>query len=164
MTKTTSGVKAVFRTNGIQDVLDDIGATHFNWIQICVKDDHPPLDSGGKAVTVPYIDPYPGGYALESKPGFYYWNDGLCYYWDMKNVITKGIGCYDISCTLHNNITCTELLFQDTPYIKPNSEIKFKTWLVAVDSDLRLSYVFAGFKWGVKKDANDTVVDLSVVL
>lgn len=148
--KTSIGVKARFDTLDLQTALDDIGACYFNWIQICTKDTHPPLDTNDKTVKIPYLDPYPGGYALQSFPKFYYWNDGLGYYWDMRKIPTTGNGYYDITCTYQYNTTTTSLLFKDEPSLQDNGEIQFKTWLVAADANFNPTDVFVGFGWGVK--------------
>ncbi len=173
VSKTSGGVKACFSMLDIQSTLEDIGASYFNWIQTCTKDSHPPFDIHNQQIKTPYLDPYPGGYALQSQPDFYYWNDGLQYYWDMRNIRTDGRGCYDVSCTLKNNLTDTSLLFQDKPNVgeaslrsgipfAPTSvgEVEFKTYLVAVDADFRLIHVFVDFSWGVKKTSEGTKVTL----
>lgn len=121
-------------------------------------------------IKTPYLDPYPDGYALQSQPDFYYWNDGLQYYWDMRNIRTDGRGCYDVSCTLKNNLTDTSLLFQDEPNVggSPRSseapfaptEVEFKTYLVAIDAKFRHIHVFVDFSWGVKRTSDGTKVVL----
>jgi len=162
VSRTKLGVKAQFNTLDIQATLEDIGASYLNWVQICVKNSSPPLDLYDKPVKIPYIDPYPEGYALD--PKFYYWNDGLGYYWDIRNIATEGNGYYDISRTLKNNLTDTALLFRDESHSTAEN-IEFKTWLVALDADHRLKEVFNGFMWSVKNSqvtidiCRDTVHD-----
>ena len=89
ISKLEDGMSAKFTTNGnMDDVLKSIGAYKFNWYQICKKDTHPPFDLNGQQVNVPYIDPYPCGFALEKNKNFIYWNDGYPWYWDVSSVKT----------------------------------------------------------------------------
>jgi hypothetical protein len=111
-------------------------------------------------IKTPYLDPYPDGYALQSQPDFYYWNDGLQYYWDMRNIRTDGRGCYDVNCTLKNNLTDTSLLFQDEPNVggsPRSSEAPFVSDInikkdsqetrTCIDFLLYTGYLFGYYRW-----------------
>jgi hypothetical protein len=125
-----------------------------NWFQVCIEDSHPPLDIAKRVVSVPYIDPIPGGFALEDAPDYTYYSDNTPWYWDTEtiNVTTKGE--YNPANTLTSNSDGTRLYFIDMPEIKPNSSIKFKTWLVALNQDNTFKCAIGGFQWGMCKDCD----------
>lgn len=142
--------------DSINNTLEYIGAHKFNWFQICCKDNHPPFDLSGNQVNVPYIDPYPCGYALEGNKNFIYWNDGHPWYWDVSSVKTyKNFdGLYDITCTLSYNMDKNNLYFVDMPNLRENSELEFETSLVCLDENNNLIEKLFTFSWSVKNDNN----------
>lgn len=154
--KLADGVKAKFHTLDISSTLESINCGYFNWVQVCVKDPRPPIDINGKMVKPPYIDPFPNGYALQDEPKFYYWNDGLGFYWDMRAIATTGTGCYDISNTLGYNCDETTLRFEDHPYTKKGDRLEFHTWLVALSADFKIKEFLVGFSWSVYNNGEKT--------
>ena len=161
-----NGVYADFDTlYDMNYVLDKMGGYALNWFQMCTHDDNPPYDIEGKQVTVPYIDPYPGGFALEKDKNFMYWNDGKPWYWDVSSIKTfRGFnGSYDITCTLPSNMTDNSLSFEDQPCLKKNSLLKFTTCLVCLDYEEELLHTLFGFSWSIKKDKDgDVTVEIKI--
>ena len=134
----------------------------FNWVQKCIYDDNTPITKDGVKVIVPYIDPIPGGFALEHKPNYIYWSDNTIWYWDTMKIYTNGKkGEYSLQSTLKANTESSILKFIDTPFIKKGCSIKFNTWLVALNNKYELQNGFIGFTWGVEKNENGIIsVDL----
>lgn len=155
-----NGVSAIFKTPfGIKHILNKMDGYAFNWFQVCTYDNNPPYDIKGNKVSVPYIDPYPGGFALERDKNYMYWNDGKKWYWDMDSIKTfRGFnGSYDITCTLSANTTNNSLNYEDQPYLKKNSSLEFTTCLVCLDDNDELLHTLFSFSWSIKKNEDGEV-------
>ena len=152
--KKYNGIFAYFKADNMRGILNKIGGYAFNWFQVCTQDNNPPYDMNGHKIDVPYIDPYPGGFALEKDKSYMYWNDRYPWYWDVSTIKTlkEFNGQYDITCALSHNLNGNLLYFEDNPYLKKDSSLHFITWLVCIDSEYRLLHTFIGFSWSVKRD------------
>jgi len=156
--KLMNGIYVQFTTAGLKKVLSLINAKYFNWIQICTKDDNPPISLSGEKTTIPYIDPLPGGFSLEYKPDYIYFSDTTPWYWDLKTIhINNKKGEYSPKSSLFANYTDYNLYFIDTPFVKKGCSIHFNTWLVSLDGSTKLKKGFKGFSWSVEKDLNGNI-------
>ena len=163
--KLYNGITACFVTENIKDTLSSLNAYKLNWFQICTYDDNPPYNIEGERIVVPYIDPYPKGYALEQNKNLIYWNDGYPWYWDVSNVYTKKDynGVYDITCTLSYNLKDNTLYYQDLPDVRKNCRLNFTTKLVSLDENYDLKEILAEFQWSIKKNQyNKITIDITV--
>lgn len=153
------GIKAKFVSNNLFDKNNN-----FNWYQVIIQDKYPPrmlLDN--KKLSVPYIDPCPGGYAKMSNKNIKsQWADMLPWYWDMIIPNTIEYINYDTTNYILNNIINKHILiFNDKPKnINEDNYIKSQTWLVKLDEYNKLESWIIGFEWECYKQDDTQVYNI----
>tara|TARA_Y100000590_G_C15589208_1_gene965356 strand:+ start:225 stop:821 length:597 start_codon:yes stop_codon:yes gene_type:complete len=152
--KMYKGVSAEFKIINHKPLSKILKVHCFNWIQKCIYDDNPPITLCDELTKVPYIDPLPGGFALQKNPNYIYWADHTLWYWDTKDIqTTNKKGMYSLQCTLNANYDGSILKFIDTPLLQKDSSIRFNTWLVGLNRDSSLNVGLIGFAWEVSRDS-----------
>ncbi len=123
-------------------------AHHFNWYQIATAATYLPVDAAGTRLTVPYVDPPPGGLGrdpnINNAPS---WADKLAWYWNEQKGPPPG---FQFSTTpLAKMVQGAKLIFADIPFNKPlpNQSTTFKTWLVALDQKAQIVKFLQAFTW-----------------
>lgn len=126
---------ALFPTLG--DAAKQCGEDHFNWYQIVVKDNKPPVDAGGNRLVAPYVDPPNGGYGNDpTTPGNdTQWADNLPWYYDEGADPAPGTPGFVDGFNLLDNITGNTLSFFDSPGGPAGTILSFHTWLASVNAD-----------------------------
>ena len=120
------GISAEFKIMNHKPLSKVLKVHCFNWVQKCIYDDNTPITKDGVKVIVPYIDPIPGGFALEHKPNYIYWSDNTIWYWDTMKIYTNGKkGEYSLQSTLKANTESSILKFID---IMPLNVFPFKIY------------------------------------
>jgi hypothetical protein len=131
------------------------GEDHFNWYQIVDGDNRPPMGSGG-TLSVPYVDPPPGGYYTGTNAN--QWADCLPWYYD-EQLAPNGSNTTGFSpgFNIANNTTSTSLDFFDSPR-EPGAtnNLSFKTWLVSLNADGSFHAFEGGFSWGWSTGTNSS--------
>jgi RHS repeat-associated protein len=125
----------------LQEIAELVGADHFNWFQIIVEDDNPPV--GEKP---PYVDP-PSGAELaknkkaDDKPGFY-----------------NEKGSENSPSTVANHDLGDRFTYRDQPSEPKDGHITVRTWIIGVDAAGIPVYYGDGFEWREDfKDGKGTI-------
>jgi hypothetical protein len=111
------------------------GEDHFDWYQIVTAAPSPPKDANGNQLTVPWVDPPPGGYQGGD------WQDNLPWYWN------ETLGPGEKATELSMQTTIDTLKFADFPSNKPGAIVMFLTWLVSLNADSSFHAWEGGFSW-----------------
>lgn len=173
---TDAGVKGGFT---VTPALGNLGAAakacgedHFNWYQLVVGDNKPPVDSAGKRLSAPYIDPPMGGYGNDpnTTPDDTQWADNLPYYWDEGADPAAGTPGFSDGLNVLDNLvggntfaTAHTLLFGDSPGGPDGTSLSFKTWLASVNADGSVHALYAKFSWDWSNPKGvETVFNLQV--
>lgn len=139
------GVTGGFTTTPMFPTLADAaakcGEDHFNWYQVVVKDNDPPI-VGGNPLVPPYVDPPNGGYS-------YLWADNFPWYWNEGDPPVPQPPNYDPFFNLSNQgpVTGNVLHFEDGPSGPDGTMISFLTCLASVNADHSLHQLYGGFLW-----------------
>jgi hypothetical protein len=153
------GVSGEFTANApmfptLADAAAKCGEHHFNWYQVVIGDNKPPLDAGGNPVRPPYVDPPPGGYldGDTSRPGNdTLWADNLPWYWNEGADPPAGTPGFANQNKLANQTTADTLSFEDLPG-GLSTNVLFKTWLVSLNADSSFHSFHEGFIWNTVTD------------
>jgi len=143
-------------TPSLQAAAEKCGVHHFNWLQVVVVDDNPPMLPGGLFPDPPYIDPAPGGFAAG-------WADQLPWYWDEGPDPTPTPANWADGYHLDDQTTVDHLAFIDYPSMAGVELPRiFQTFLAGVDADGAIRSIHQGFTWtyfGFSEEFDDAAGD-----
>ncbi|MFQ3666494.1 MAG: PEPxxWA-CTERM sorting domain-containing protein [Sphingomonadaceae bacterium] len=134
----------------IADIARQCGQHHFNWRQDVLYARHRPVDSAGRRLTLPFLDPPLGGYGDDPntpKADDTLWADQLPWFWNETRP-PDGTPGFKPELMLEEHTGDFELLFRDDPMSPfPDQVILFVTRLVSVHEDGSFHRYHGGFLW-----------------
>jgi hypothetical protein len=152
---------AFFKLNDkFKSLMSDSGGCEFRWFQIITEHSNPPFWKGAAPPSYPFVDGPSGGWDYERDPQYKYKSGkpggDTSPFYENDDSFTPTKYSYSLYKDVHD-VRKGVTKMSDGPGIPdgPNSVVKFQTYLVFTDPDLRKAMQFdvlIGFSWEIGRD------------